>query len=70
MDEDIAKQVTKRNTRKKTVVSKTIAPEPDKVAKAMQSMMLRKRKTMPDDAEMMDKKRKAVISNDLEDETE
>ncbi len=41
-EEDLAKQVAKRKTQKKTVVSKTIAPDPDK------SMMLRKRKTMPD----------------------
>jgi hypothetical protein len=52
-EEDLAKQVTKRNTQKKTIVSKTIALEPDKLAAAIvpvqpdtegattQSMMLR-----------------------------
>ncbi len=81
-EEDLAKQVTKRNTQKKTIVSKTIALEPDKLAAAIvpvqpdtegattQSMMLRKRKTMQDKAAKMDTKRKAVISNDLADETE
>jgi hypothetical protein len=33
-------------------------------------MLLRKRKTMLHKAEMMDKKRKAVISNDSEEETD
>jgi hypothetical protein len=65
-DEDLAKQVTKRNTRKKTGVSKTTALEPDKLAIAMQSMMFRKRKKTQDKAEMMDKKTKAVIRDDLD----
>jgi hypothetical protein len=81
-EEDSAKRLSKRNTRKKTVVSKTIAPEPDKLATALapvqldnegtatQSMMSGKRKTMQDNTEMIDKRRKAITSNDVEDETE
>ncbi len=81
-EEDLAKQVTNRKTWKKIVMPKTIAPEPDKLATAlesvqldnegttMQSMMLTRRKTTHDNAEMMEKKRKTAISNDLEEETE
>jgi hypothetical protein len=68
-EEDLVKQTTRRNLQKKTVVSNTIVLEPDKLATAlapvqpdnegtaMQSMMLRKRKTFLGKAEMMDKKR-------------
>jgi hypothetical protein len=34
-DEDLAKQVTKRNTQKTTVMSRTVAPEPDKLVTAL-----------------------------------
>jgi type IV secretory pathway protease TraF len=76
-EEDLAKRINRRNTQKKTFVSKTIALEQDKLAMAlvpvqldnegtaMQSMMLRRRKATQDMAKMMDKKRKAVLSNDL-----
>jgi hypothetical protein len=76
-EEDLAKRINRRNTQKKTFVSKTIALEQDKLAMAlvpvqldnegtaMQSMMLRRRKATQDMVKMMDKKRKAVLSNDL-----
>jgi hypothetical protein len=66
---DLAKQITKRNTHKITIVSNTIALEQDKLAmvlvpvqldnegSATQPMMLRRRKATQDMAKMMDKKR-------------
>lgn len=51
----------------------TTASEPvqlDKAVTATQSMMLRKRKATQDKAEIMEQERKAVTSNDMDEETE
>jgi hypothetical protein len=64
------------------VVSKTVPPEPnkvsaaseplqpDKIVTAMPSMMLRKMTTTQDKVGVRQKKRQAVTSNDVDEETE